>query len=1154
MIVASRWFGTAAIELTYRDESGRTMEAVVYREDEPDLAVVDPGRRWAFDAPGKEFRLAAEARRIRMAYLFDPMLAVSISAIDPLPHQIQAVYGEMLPRIPLRFLLADDPGAGKTIMAGLYIKELMLRGDVARCLIVAPGGLVVQWQEELYEKFGLRFEIVTRDMIDASYAGEVFQEKNLLIARVDQLSRNDELVERLKLADWDLVVVDEAHRMSAHFYGSEVKKTKRYLLGEVLGSTARHFLLMTATPHAGKNEDFQLFMALLDADRFEGTPRDGLRQADPADMMRRMVKERLLRFDGTPLFPERRAYTVTYPLSADEMRLYDEVTEYVREEMNRADRLAREGQGRRGNTVGFALTVLQRRLASSPEAIYQSLHRRRKRLEKRIVDEKQQARLADLGMTAQEERLAILIGDSADTDIDIEALDDLDAEEAEDLERVVVDSATTATTVAELQEEIKILAVLEQVADQVRASGVDRKWMELSRLLEEEEAMRDIDGNRRKLIIFTEHRDTMTYLVDRLRTWIGAPEAVVAINGGTSRDERRAVQQRFTQDKDCLILVATDAAGEGINLQRAHLVINYDLPWNPNRIEQRFGRVHRIGQTEVCHMWNLVARETRESQVYLRLLDKIEEQRKAYKGQVFDVLGEAISSTQLRELLIEAIRYGEQEEVRDRINQVIDDSVGEKVREAIEHPPLAAEILGSDEVEGIRRRMEEIEARRLQPHYVRSFFFAAFEDLGGRWVEREPGRFELPSVPAVIRNRDRLIGTGAPVVSRYQRVVFEKKLVRVEGTPQADLLAPGHPLVDSVVDLVLEKYRTYFTQGSVLVDDSDESPGPRVLVMLEHAIVDARPTRDNPYTVVSRRFEFVEVFSDGTSRAAGFAPYLDYRPLADVEAQPAQALLNENWLHTDIDEVGRAYAVEHVVPQHLAEVRATTDDRVERTRDAVKQRLTAEINYWDARAAQLREQADAGNQPRMNPDRAQGRANKLSGRLATRMTTLEQEASIRPLPPVVVGAAFVMPATAMPEVPEPALPSALDRKVVEDRAVDAVLATERRLGRDPIDMNEIRPNNPGFDIRSNDSDGSVWFIEVKGRIEGSDTVTVTRNEMLTGLNKPERFILALVEVGLDGSDSVCYVANPFANVATLFGETSRTFALRDLQSVGEFHT
>jgi hypothetical protein len=382
-VVQVEWFGEQAAKVTFESPDGAVRNRLVYRTDEPALELAGAGRVWAFDGDGHLFRLASEAQRIHLAYLFDPFLALSTSLIEPLPHQITAVYGEMLPRQPLRFLLADDPGAGKTIMAGLYIKELIVRGDLERCLVVAPGTLVEQWQDELAEKFGLDFTILTRERIAASHAGNPFDERALWIARLDMLSRNEDLQGKLLAArEWDLVVCDEAHRMSASFFGSEVKYTQRYQLGQRLSGRTRHFLLMTATPHNGKEADFQLFMALLDGDRFEGRFREGAHQADVSDMLRRLVKEELKTFDGRPLFPERRAYTVNYQLSEAEAALYEAVTAYVREEMGRAERLA-EGDQRRQN-VGFALQILQRRLASSPAAIHESLRRRCERLERRL--------------------------------------------------------------------------------------------------------------------------------------------------------------------------------------------------------------------------------------------------------------------------------------------------------------------------------------------------------------------------------------------------------------------------------------------------------------------------------------------------------------------------------------------------------------------------------------------------------------------------------------------------------------------------------------------------------------------------------------------------------------------------------------------------
>ena len=578
-VVDVKWIGNAAIELTYKDSTGRLGNELIYRDREATLEVVTSGRPWSFDGDGRMFRLVSEAKRIGMAYLFDPLLAVHTSLVEPLPHQITAVYQEMLPRQPLRYLLADDPGSGKTIMTGLLSKELQVRGDVQRSMIVCPGNLAEQWQDEMERRFHLPFEIMTNDKLESARTGNWFQENNMVICRLDKLSRDEELQEKLKQSDWDLIVCDEAHKMSASFFGGEVKATKRYRLGQLLGGISRHFLLLTATPHNGKEEDFQLFMALLDGDRFEGKFRDGVHSVDASDLMRRLVKEKLLKFDGTPLFPERLAYTVNYDLSDAEADLYKQVTDYVREEFNRAEAL--ENEGRKG-TVGFALTILQRRLASSPEAIYQSLRRRRERLEKRLREEQ-------LLRRGGEAHLAPSAGLPVYTLDDLDDLDDAPDAEVEEAEEVVVDQATAARTIAELQVEIGMLKKLEHLAYKVRHSGTDRKWDELSKLLQNNSEMFDAHGHRLKLVIFTEHRDSLNYLHDRTGSLLGRPEAVVLIHGGMGREERRKAQDAFMQDKEVEILIATDAASEGINLQRGHLMVNYDLPWNPNRLEQRFG-------------------------------------------------------------------------------------------------------------------------------------------------------------------------------------------------------------------------------------------------------------------------------------------------------------------------------------------------------------------------------------------------------------------------------------------------------------------------------------------------------------------------------------------------------------------------------------
>src|SRR6266545_7357890 len=442
-IVAVVPIAEGAVQVIYKTPEGTLKERLLGRADETTVALATQERPWAFDGDGEAFKLAVEAKRIDLAFLFDPMMAVHTSNVDPLPHQITAVYESLLPRQPLRFVLADDPGAGKTIMAGLYIRELLMRADARRILIVAPGGLVEQWRDELFEKFGLEFRVFSRELESASPSGNPFQDHDQLIVRLDQMSRNEEAQEKLCRAGWDLTVFDEAHKLSAHFSGNDIARTRRFDFAQKVGQHTRHLLLMTATPHNGKEEDFQLFLSLLDADRFYGKFRGGAQKVDTSDLMRRMVKEEMVKFDGTPLFPERRAYTVNYTLSDLEAALYDAVTQYVQTEMGKADQL----EGARKGSVGFALTALQRRLASSPEAIFQSLKRRRERLQRRLHEE----RFGVRGQPVRAETLADLPEDD----------DELTAEEQETIEETLIDQATAARTSAELEQEIAILQALE---------------------------------------------------------------------------------------------------------------------------------------------------------------------------------------------------------------------------------------------------------------------------------------------------------------------------------------------------------------------------------------------------------------------------------------------------------------------------------------------------------------------------------------------------------------------------------------------------------------------------------------------------------------------------------------------------------------------
>jgi SNF2 family DNA or RNA helicase len=1161
-VVSVQWHGSDALTLIYRTPAGRVAEEILYRHDEPRLELIEQGRPWSFDGDGALFRLVSEAHRIRLAYLFDPVLAVHTSLLEPLPHQITAVYEAMLPRQPLRFLLADDPGAGKTIMAGLLIKELIARGDLKRCLIVCPGSLAEQWQDELYRRFHLPFEILTNDKLEAARTCNWFLENDLAIARLDKLSRNEDVQAKLSAPDchYDLIVCDEAHKMSATFFGGEIKYTKRYRLGQLLSGLTRHFLLMTATPHNGKEEDFQLFLALLDGDRFEGRFRDGVHQVDVSDLMRRMVKEGLLKFDGRPLFPERVAYTVPYKLSTAEARLYNDVTNYVREEFNRAEALGNE---KRAGTVGFALTILQRRLASSPEAIYQSLRRRRERLEKRL----RELELLQRGFTTFPPLEAA--GPLLDTD-DIEDLDDAPENEVEAAEQAVLDQATAASTISELKLEIETLVRLETLAAEVRRSGQDTKWRELSHLLGAIFTPASLGGvaetsvpygagavappvpsPRQKLIVFTEHRDTLSYLERQIGSLLGRPQALEIIHGSMGREERRKAQESFLHDPEVQVLLATDAAGEGINLQRAHLMVNYDLPWNPNRLEQRFGRIHRIGQTEVCHMWNLVAEETREGDVYRTLLDKLEQARHALGGQVFDVLGKLqFDGRPLRELLIEAIRYGDQPEVRARLTQVIAEAVDRPHLEGlIEERALAHEMMDSSRIAHVREEMERAEARRLQPHYIESFFLEAFKRLGGTTRQREPRRYEITHVPAPVRSRDRTIGMGEPVLQRYERIAFEKDLLVPPGQPMAAFVCPGHPLLEAVLDLTLERHRDLLRRGAVLVDERDPGMNPRVLFYLEHAIQDARVLPSGERRTISKRMLYVEIDNAGQAHHLQYAPYLDYRPLTESEPTVDEFFARPEfaWITHELEQQALGHAIANVVPDHVTEVRSRRLDWIEKTRVAVKDRLTKEIAYWDHRAEQLKLQEQAGKAgARLNSGEARRRADDLQGRLQKRLTELDAEAQLSTLPPAVLGGFVVVPiglVAAMTGRPLPPAPTSADTQAAAARARAIVMEIERQLGFDPTDRELERL---GYDIESRvPGTGHLRFLEVKGRVSGADTITVTKNEILYSLNKPEDFILAIVEFLEDDHHRVHYVRQPFHREPD-FGVTSVNYDFANL--------
>ena len=572
---------------------------------------------------------------------------------------------------------------------------------------------------------------------------------------------------------------------------------------------------------------------------------------------------------------------------------------------------------------------------------------------------------------------------------------------------------------------------------------------------------------------------------------------------------------------------------KGSTSQRAHLMVNYDLPWNPNRLEQRFGRIHRIGQTEVCHLWNLVADQTREGDVYQRLLTKLEQARQALGGQVFDVLGKLeFEGRPLRDLLLEAIRYGEQSEVRARLDTAVDQALDHNsLQNLLEEHQLVHDAMDASRVQRVREEMERAEARRLQPHYIEAFFLEAFQRIGGSARQRETRRYEVTRVPALARNQ------SAPVLPRYERIAFDKSLVTPPGQPTAAFVCPGHPLLDAVLDLTLEQHRDLLKRGAVLVDERDLGQTPRVLFYLEHAIQDAGRTRAGDRRIVSKQMLYVEIDAAGNARHLHYAPYLDYRPLAQDEPS-VEAILERPELRVDQPRNGaegtslcsgsRRPRASSPSPRSQAGVDRQDRGRGQGPSDQGDLLLGSPAPNSSSYRRRLARAVLAST--RTKPA---NRADTLQARLNKRLQELKLEAQLSPLPPVVLGGLLVVPqglADAMAGRRSP-----VDTQKVAARARAIVMEVERGLGYEPTDREF---DKLGYDIESRmPGTGRLRFIEVKGRASGAATITVTKNEILYSLNKPDDFILAIVEFLDNARHRVSYLRQPFQREPD-FGVTS----------------
>ncbi len=991
-----------------------------------------------FQGDPEAFFLGIEAYRLHYAYLFDPLLAVNVSQIDPLPHQIEAVYHYILRQPDVRFLLADDPGAGKTIMAGLLLKELKYRGVARRVLLVVPGHLKYQWQREMKEKFDEQFVVVDRGVMNAYWGHNVWQEQNQIITSMDY-AKQDEVIATLREAEWDLVVVDEAHKMAAYQYGSRTDKTARYKLGELLSTRTHGLLFLTATPHRGDPENFRLFLDLLRPGFFGtvGSLQQSIEQRDNPLYLRRL-KEDLKDFSGRPLFPPRRVCTRTFQLSDAEKELYNALTQYVEREYGRA----LQGENR---NVAFALLMLQRRFASSIYAARRSLERRLERLEQYL----------QLGARFTEQGQGVLVYDEDD-------LEEIEEQERFRIEDELLEKLTNAATLAELQQEIRTLRELVQLARQAEKQDIETKLNELREVLDELQLL----GRNEKLLIFTESRDTLDYLVKKLRGW---GYSVTELHGGMNLDARIQAEHEFRHETQ--VMVSTEAGGEGINLQFCSLMVNYDIPWNPNRLEQRMGRIHRYRQTREVHIYNLVAHDTREGEVLATLLEKLERIREQMgTDRVFDVIGDLLERD-LRELIIDAVTNRRNwQEIVESIRALPDSELIEKVRQATQEA-LATRHIDMQAIVGEERRARE---NRLVPEYVEQFFERACQHLQIDARRAENGLWSVPNVPFDLRHRPEAFKRASGEVQRgYQRLAFRKELARASG---AEFIAPGHPLLEAIGERLRDGSRGTRQRGATFYDPDGKLDGWLYFYSLE--------LRDGHNRTAAQQIATVYVAQDGTPRLVPPAILWDLVP-AQSPHTPAS--------EPETASIEAFVIQESLVPLHEA-LSQTRAQLAEIKRKYGVASLNCRIGELNER---LREYFQRGDVPEAEIANVQRRKEDVEKRLDELEQEITREKTLSMQAPELLGVARVIPK------PQPEMTPDAN---IEAIGMQVAVEYERQQGRNPVD---VSAQNLGYDIRSEAPDGTIRYIEVKARAQTGDIV-LTPNEWIMAQRLGDEYWLYII--------------------------------------------
>lgn len=1046
--------------------SNRRSSKILDEQQMAALELLTSDGEFNFKGNPDKFVLFAEAERINSAYQFDPLFAINCSVVDPLPHQVEAVYKYLLPQPKIRFLLADDTGAGKTIMTGLLLKELIMRKMVERVLIVTPGGLTKQWQEdEMGIKFNIPFKLVNRDVFSSEPT--VFQTSDRIVTSIDFICRED-IMQIISKSSWDFVIIDEAHKLSAYEYGEKLYKSKRYEAAHILSQQCEHLLLLTATPHRGRKDTFKRLLQLLDEDIFATADlaTERVREVSMNGANKffiRRLKEDMKDWDGNALYKERHTKTVSYDLTSDEKRLYDAVTNYLTQQK-------KEASETKNIHVSLALQVMQRRLVSSIFAIRNTLQKRWLALQE-LVDEldknpslwKQRVKLDELEVA------------------NIDDLDELDDEEREALDHILTDPKklklfTTAKSPSDIRKEAGEVKSLYEMANTLyNQQQEEQKYIELKKLLTSQGV---IDGE--KLVVFTEHKDTLLYLQERL---INNGYNVVTIHGGMTVDERRESQCRFMAP-DVQILICTDAAGECINLQFCRLLINWDIPWNPNRLEQRMGRIHRYGQKSDVIVFNMVASNTREGQVLKKLLCKLDIIREQLgDDRVYDVIQDVLKGVSL-DSIISSVLNGQESELNSFIDKdtkdlecLFTESI-ESQNETIAHSVV--------DYKDARKLKEDSDEKRLQPIYIRLFFERAFKYLGGEYNEMSDGIFQITYIPDVIVNKlkEKYKIYSENLTSQYfffDKTKYLEHQQSVVSYGNAYYINPGNALFDCLVNTIRDSFRDEMLKGTILVSPEDRHP--YFAFFVKNQIQDNRQVPDGESSIANELLTLICQDKNGVFHQTSPAKLLDLCPPAEFakEIQPPEPA-NE----TEVIEWAYENQTEPLLASTQKAVKEDTENRREYLQTAFTQiiiDIQGEINELQNKV--LYSDDEKVKQKLLAKD---ARYRALLERKRERMSEMDSMIDLFPVEPKVLGCAYVVPLNQV-EYKQNYGMSRDDE--VEVIAMKVAIDYEETHGRNTSDVSK---DNIGYDVKSVDSVGKKRYIEVKGRA-GTDGVMLSENEM-----------------------------------------------------------